>query len=427
MPELILTMIKYFHYICVGIIILLCGNQASAKAISDIIHSIVYERNEVDYLILHELIFHPTSKTYEQGNFRSIGYNEMSLSVYDISTGELITKKDLGALDDENKWVLLGCVDNLVFLYTSHDNKGFVSLDINTLETKTTFENYMINRDFGDAFINTDWQNMYNNFAYNPFANALVFTDTLNKRYTCNINNYEVNIVSYKIKTITRSDFYETIIMRASKEYSFTRGSLPCILIDGEITKHCFYDGHFIMEQNPIKQFNYLLDLKNKMDDLRDEKYKKSEVLKYANNPYYTVLEIEVDSLDGLVASNNTRIKNLLKGYRSSEILIQDKAKTVFIAHRNTIKSDALLSISKIEIEQQTILFKPWTTVLPGMYYNIAEAGNSSAFMRSFPDGTPETEYINYHLIDDKLLVIYLLQMCLIDIHTGEIIWRKRL
>lgn len=413
---------------------LFCANISnksfgSTKAATEVVKGVLYSNNNQNFLILHELVYHATNKSYVKGNYSGVGYNNMRLSIYDLATGKLVNQKDMGTLDKDNAFVLLGCVDDNILLYSTYKNHGMYALNMHDLEEKVLFTNFMINRDFGSKMYKTDWRSLYQYFGYNQFTNEVIFTDSLKNKYASNLNKYNIKPCHHKLSLRKRSDYlaWETDLL--SNKISFSNGNEQCITVNGTKTKpsRCFIDGYYLMENNLIRQFNFLFSQKEKCADERMHNAEKTEILKKANNDYYKLTQSKVDSIDVVIAKNKYQIENLLKGKPSTEFLIQPDNSSFFIVHKENEDADALLTISKIEVENNTIFFKPWSTSTQGMYYNLQKASTTENFKRYFPLGIPGSDYTQFEIVDDKLLVIYLLQMCLIDIQTGTILWKTRL
>jgi len=65
--------------------------------------------------------------------------------------------------------------------------------------------------------------------------------------------------------------------------------------------------------------------------------------------------------------------------------------------------------------------------ILDKLFFDYNAAGESSSFKKVFSKGSPTFDFQFFELIDNKLLVVYMLHAHCINIDTGEIIWSMQL
>ena len=106
---------------------------------------------------------------------------------------------------------------------------------------------------------------------------------------------------------------------------------------------------------------------------------------------------------------------------------MQTDSHSFYVLSKNEDIAEATIKISKVRSTQFGEFTELWSTSPVGMFYNVAQARNTSAFKQFFGTLQPEFNYSFYQIYDNKLVIIYLLQVCCIDIETGKIIWQFRL
>ena len=93
-------------------------SKGYSQNVNNILKCLVYEESDSSYLVIHESIFQPESKSYEQGNFRTIGHNKSKLVVINLQTGKTIAERDMGDLDEKSACLLLGTSVHKLWIYS---------------------------------------------------------------------------------------------------------------------------------------------------------------------------------------------------------------------------------------------------------------------------------------------------------------------
>ncbi len=387
-------------------------SNVDSQNVDNILKACFYSQHDTSYLILHESHFHPTSGSYEKGKMWAQGYTTSKILVYNLNNGSLTTQKEMGMMDSTEACFILGCSNNNLWLYSYKHKSGLQSLKPLTLEKNisqaTIYKS--LNISFG-RFIDPNWQDMRQYFGFDPVQQKLIVTNTLRQQYYIDAETFATQPLTEKIELNQPDNNYleETAVFKDSTWTldGYEQMNFKC----GDITidQPTFLYGKFIMEQNKLRLFHHFLHV-----------YESN--LAPQGKSQNTVSEVDSLQID---AKNN--IESLIKGEKPDDVLLQTDPHCFYVYSKSDKVPEADIKISKIRSVKFGEFTEVWSVSPQGMFYNVAQARNTRIFRQYFGDFVPEFNYQLFQVFDNKLVIIYLTQVCCIDINTGKIIFQFRL
>ncbi|MBI9066541.1 MAG: hypothetical protein JEZ09_04570 [Salinivirgaceae bacterium] len=389
---------KYLKYI-VLLVCVFCQSlnaKASINTTEDIVNIVFFNENEINYVAFQIEVFVKKGSSYEQGNLRTEGYNENKLCVFNLNNGELLAEKIMGRQDSLNAIYLIGYSNGNLWIYSKKHKSGLQSLDPLTLDKKISLATIYktIDNNVG-LFIDPEWREISKFYSYNTINNTLILTSSDSISYEMDPNSFSISKTNYKINTKTapksKSETNNYLLQNISLlGYKYMKIKWGTTTFENPT----FLYGNFI---NNIQKDKKYLYYKSLIDTLKD--------------PDKTVLK---------------NMKALEKGLNADETLLLHK-NTFFVVGKSMEAGNAVLNISNLLINSNNTLQKNWDKSISGMFYNVSMARFSNEFKAYFGENVPPNCDAKFFLIDDQLIIIYLLRVCYINANTGEIIWQIKL
>jgi hypothetical protein len=382
-----------------------------------IIKTILYQQGDELYLILHESFYQTKSESYSQGNTRSSGYNTSRISVYDLKNGKPVAQKVMGNMDSSEYCLVMGCSQNNLWLYSNKYKSGLQSINPITLERKVS-EAYIyshMKQSIG-RFAEPNWQELDQFYGFDPIQQKLVVSNQNNQKYYLDPENFSIEKTSESINLKYQwNHFFRSYATIRDSVWNL-EGSDKMVLVSNskDIGKPEFLEGKFMMEQNPKQLFLYYVQLQ---EDLTAQiNVFKKGTLSNEDLNQKTRLELKL---------NNAKINttSILKANKPDDVILQPSKDSFFVWSKNEDRDESVVRISKIANPSYGNFSVVWETRIPGMFFNVATARNSKEFKQFFGDFIPESESVQFELINQQLVIIYLSQVCCIDANTGVINW----
>ncbi|MFA6404001.1 MAG: hypothetical protein WCX31_20600 [Salinivirgaceae bacterium] len=382
-----------------------------------ILKKIIYKQGNSYYLILHESFYRAKSESYSKGNTRSIGYNSSRITVYNLSDGKILAQKEMGVIDSTEACLVLGCTPENLWIYSKNYKSGIQSLNPLTLEKKVSqaFIYTNLKQSIG-RFMDPFWQEIDKFYGFDPIQLKLIVTNEQNQKYYIDLEHY----TSEKITENINLKFQWVHYLRSSAYFQDSLWKLDgfdnMVLTSTEkkSSELEFLNGMFMMEQNPKQLFLHYINLQenltNQLTTFQTKKVTANDL------EIKTKLELKLNN-----AANNTT--SILKGIKPDDVLLQSNGKSFFIWSKNDESNESMILISKISSPAYGIFSIDWGTRIPGMFFNVSTARNSREFKQYFGDYIPESDFIQFELVDQRLILLYLGQVCCLNTENGTISW----
>jgi hypothetical protein len=417
-------------------------NIATCNA-DNILKVIIYSDNATNYLISYESVFQVRSKSSGNGMTTISGINDMRISVYDLSSGELIIREKTNRNVSGEFLSILGVTNNQIWIYSEED--GLHSLNLFTLETEISQEDIISkNQDFADKFAKpAQYYEIGNSYGFDEIHKRLLLSDNEGFKYYLNISTLEIDKIGTDIE----------ISNSFGDNYLGSSGNLDnySLYFEGDIRKNIslnstifnheisFLDGEFILDKNPNRINQYIKK--------KHERYRKqSTIIQFEidsmpeinGKSFYDFdrdvynkqrsLEKKLDSLDHEYRNIQSDYNDLIAGkyHFINDLILQPDSASIFVVHKSSTDKDAKLRISRLKFENNKLL-EEWNIQLDDIYYDYNEALETNDFEEVFSKGNPDFSFEYYEVIDEKLIAISMLHLYCIDVKTGEVFWSVQL
>lgn len=360
---------------------------------------VISESNGKFALVVKEEIFQATSKS-DNGGIRQItGYTEYRLSGYDLNTGELLKRLELGELR-ENECVLLGMTESKLWYKSINSEFGFHARDPVTLDVIVTEKMVIDANPFLQNNISKpEWNSIQKFYGFDNSKGMPIISD--NSGYL-----YIIDPVTLKAEKITSS------IMNNRYDENVLTSSV--YLNNNEVV---------YLSGNPRTRFRYV----NK--DFDEPSFLKGEIIKSSsetNMPDEYLLSNEfkesASKKNPLRITRKTEPENT---FAKGQIITKDKS--VFILSRTDVTDQAKVIISKVKFDENYSPSLQWETVLDNIYREPEKALDQSSFDMVFSKGNPDLSTMRVTYADNKLIFIFMLKATCIDSDSGRIIWSSDL
>ncbi len=404
-------------YILLPLILLLGFGPLLGANIDNVLNAFFYTENNSSYLILHESIYHPTVGSYEKGNMRTEGYNSSRISVYNIDNGSLIAQKNMGVMDSTEACFLLGCSNNNLWIYCNKFKSGLQSFYPLTLERNISQAKIykLLNISIG-RFAEPKWQVINEYYGFDAIQQKLIVTNTAGKQYYIDTKTFATQPIVNKINLANKLNNYlaESVELNDSvwKLSGYDEMKLKCGT--HVVATPTFLYGKFVLEQNRVRLFKYFFNLQ---EGLISEKEKFE---KLGN----TIL---VNKVKGDIQKSKNNIEALISGKTTDNVLLQANSNSLFVLSKSESVNQGVIEISKLSSARFGVFDEEWSTPIGGMFYNVSRARNTKEFKSFFGDFDPTFNYRFIQMHNNKLIIIYLLQVCCIDVNSGSILWQFKL
>jgi hypothetical protein len=349
----------------------------------NILKTALYSNEGKNYLVMLESVFQATSKGTDGGITQITGFNVLRISVYNIKDGNLVNRKKTGK-EIKNPVVFLGCTKGNLWFYSFVD--GIHSLDPESLKASRIpweYHSFDARRD-------------------QPFETSISFQQpyfsiTGDLRKQIKVGNKEIN---------------------------------PGLT---------FLDGEFIADRNPARNLE-ALDRKLSSYMLKMEAlYPRIMELNGLNGGQGPQrgdhLRDTLRILENYRYRSETEIK-ALENYRNDIMddgnsfsymqLLSPDTTSFFVFHRSGTQKDAKAVISRIEMKNFKEIKELWSTEIPGLFFDPSAAEETNAFKEVFSKGNPEFRFSFFDRTDNRLIIVWMLHVCCLDMNTGRLLWKFR-
>lgn len=429
---------KLFVLVFLGFILTGCFKKNVMEDDADDVEEVVIANAGGEYvLVSKESIFQATSKSSKQGIRTTTGYAEYRMSSYDLKTGELLKRIELGERD-ENYHYFLGNTDGKLWYFSMDEKTGLHARDPKTLEIKVTQEQITnVNPFLKNNFPKVKWYELRRYFGYDYSRGIPMITD--NAGFV-----YSLDPVSLKAEKQTGSiDHFE--YDKSTQSTSISINSNLNVTLSGEPRKHIrignkdfedvsFLKGEYLQSSGiiPFKDIypEYFapilqeIEKKNKYIDslntLIDEQKDETDIWKIRTT----------DRMKEYVKRAQDDLKRLNEKYQrengKKENVVAGKDKGFFIIHNTSASDTAKVLITKVifDAENKSAAYA-WTTLLQNIFAEPDKVFEKGGFDYVFSKGSPNLRTKRVIYADNKLVYISMLKAVCIDMNTGGILWER--
>lgn len=411
----------------------------------DVEATLLYQGQEGTLVISKENVFQATSKESGGGVTHISGYTEVRLSSYDVATGELKGRVELGDMIDD-ACTLLGSSPGKVWMFSIDPEIGLHYRDPRTLEVKEAWPQLSQKPGLGSfKAAKPDWPVISQYFVFDHVRERLLLTDEAGYKYALDPEKFTLAKVE---EEMPRVEWDETVLSTSGQ---FIRDQY--ISLDGDARKSIafggkrtgsdlsFLFGEWLLDASPAGEGRRMRDYRSQTDSrlrfLQDSiailsttypdvvphlDWRNSDPVKSRIYQRYDAMKREVDDLERELKSLDGPFEKVL----SQPILTPD-GKRGFILHANIVADTAHCIVSCVELQPDSTWRKHWDTDLMGIYRDTNKADNAGAFETVYSKGNPEFDY-NWAGTDGRhLVLIRQLHMIGIDVETGKLLWNNEI
>lgn len=402
----------------------------------DIEESVVSDHEGVPYLVLKEEIFQATSKS-DQGGFRRItGYAEYRLTSYDMNTGQMSKRIELGERED-NALEILGETGGKIWMKSVDPALGFHARDPKNLEVSVTQDKIIeVNPFLANNLSQPEWNNLSRYYGFDAFRNMPMISDNSGYVYCIDPSTLKAEKTTESILNMDFDNSTTSTSMNISSEGNLNLSGSPrssLSVLGKKFPEPSFLKGEFLKSSNSMNPMNSnpkffepilqeISKYNREIDSLRtiiaSLDTSGSGRSNYYRRPEH--YERSIENIKGRIKYKEDEI-NRYSDRESFDIVSADNG--VFILSQTDVTDQAKCIISKVIIAPDTTISMAWQKELSDIYRDPEKGFDKSSFEVVFSKGDPElnTMKVLYH--GKKLIFILMLTAICIDTETGNVQW----
>lgn len=398
----------------------------------DVEEAIIVDANDQKFVITKEEIFQATSKSDKGGFRQTSGYREYRLTSYDLNTGNIVKRINLGESDD-NYHYLLGPSEGLLW-YMSIDKKiGLHARDPKTLEIKVSQNDIVnLNPDLKDNLPTPIWYELRKYYGYDINKKLPMISDNSGYIYYLNTKNLKAEKTNKSIEYFKFEETVSTTSMNLDKETYINLNGSPrrhLNIKSKEISEPTFLDGQFLFSSIMMNLADANPEFNAPIVQKRDKRQSELDSLNNLLSEYSDNTSKQAWQLNSLknnikYAERDIERFNKEMGEKSGKgvNMIITKDKGIFIIHQSNATDTAKVLISKIIIDGIDVEQK-WQTYIPDVFSEPNKVLNKPGFEYVFSKGSPDVSKKRVLFYDNKLVIILMLRAVCIDADNGNIMW----
>lgn len=397
--------------------------------------AVVASLNGENFLVMKEEIFQATSKSSKQGFRTTSGYTEYRLTSYDLNTGKISKRIELGERDD-GYMCFLGATDGKLWYFCDNEKIGLHARNPKTLDVVVTKDDIeKANPFLKNNFPKVKWYELRKYFGFDLVKKMPLIADNSGFVYLLNPENLSTEKISSPVKNFEYEKTISATTIYVTKNDNMSLSGDPRKTIrfaSREFEQPDFLKGEFLESSNSLNV---------------------KEVFPEYLNPVYEEIEKSqrfIDSVNGLeekmkdetdqwkirnLKSLKSRIKyeednigrkykeiNDLSTNRFNNIISRDKG--VFVIHTTTASDTAKVLISKVNFDMnEKNITLMWTTLLENIFAEPDKVYEKGGFDYVFSKGSPNLRTKRAIIHGDKLILVLMLKTVCIDVNSGKVLW----
>lgn len=405
----------------------------------DVKEAVISKTNNGTFLVVKEEVFQAVSKS-DKGGFRQIsGYTEYRISSYDLNTGQLVKRIELGDRKD-NECTFLGETNGKLWYKSVNKKTGIHSRDGQTLDIIDTEEKIIEANPFlKNNLSQPEWNSVPRYYGFDILKKTPMVSD--NSGYVYYIDpvtlktektdgslknfDFDNSCTSTSIKTDANSNVYLSgnprnsinLFSREIKEPSFLKGEFlkSSNVMNAEDANPEFFAPFKKEIEKYLRETDSLKKILGEIDTNTSDKYKK------------TSLKYNLQSAERNIGYIKDKIKyseDNIKRYADDmyyEIIKADKS--VFVISQTDVTDQSKVIITKVKLNKDTTVNLQWQTVLNDVYRDPDKGFDKSSFEVVFSKGNPNLRTMRVVDGGDKLILIFMLKATCFDVQSGKILW----
>jgi hypothetical protein len=411
----------------------------------DIMCSLIYNDQSGTLIINREEIFQATSKSSGGGMTRISGYSEYRLSAYDIETGKLVARVELGEGQKDGECLIIGLVNGKLWMFSMNPELGFHYRNPRTLAPEKTQPQLIAAAPFsGFNFAIPDWPQISQFYGMDAAHQKIIVTDQSGFRYKYNpeaqtLTKTTEDIISCDNWTSSSSPLNSSITIssdssvnlrgepRRMLEFDYKPGKFEGSYLKGEFIVTTDLQKLAALQNEQIQQIITIKDSLTKRIKSQQELFPilastngyPSDMNNSERKAYYEISDLKRDT-----AECNYDLRSLKSnGLRSVSNKSITGNSTALIFHCKDVTDTSRCMLSSVSLISGNNARENWNVLMSRYYFNPDKADELGAFETVMSDGNPEFRYRWFNIHEGKLIMIGQLQMCCIELKTGKLLW----
>ncbi|MBN1632712.1 MAG: hypothetical protein JW917_00930 [Ignavibacteria bacterium] len=403
----------------------------------DVEEAVIMDVNGEKFLVVKEEIFQATSKESGRGLTRTSGYVEYRISTYDLNTGNLVKRIDLGEREDNNHY-FLGPANGKLWYVSCDKEIGLHARDPKTLEIVVSQnEIFNINEHLRDNLPHPKYYEYRKYYGLDKSLDILMVSDNTGFVFYLDPVSLKTQKTDKSIVTYRYDETAKTTSMQFDSETYLNLSGEPRKTLkvkSKDYPELSFLDGNFMFSTTKLSlsEINpdFLAPIKREID-----KYMKN--LDSLNKLYDELKTIGISESDYKLrsvyyniesAKRNLKQKEdeLERNYISNSVIVSDD-RGFFIIHKSNATDTAKVIISKIVLDENLIPSKKWDTYIPDVFYDPGKVVEKDGFEYVFSKGSPDFNTVRILYGDSKLIYIFMLHAVCLNSKNGNILWNIEL
>ena len=402
----------------------------------DVEEMVIVSSGGQDYLVSKEEIFQATSKSSKGGMRMTTGYTENRLSSYNIQTGELVKRIELGERDD-NYMNFLGVADGKLWYVSENEKIGLHTRDPKTLDIINSQEDITnVNPNLKNNFPKVKYYELSKYYGFNVSLKTPMVSDNSGIVYEIDPKTLKATVISESIKRFDFKKSTETTSLHFNSEKYMSLSGEPRKIFEFENKKFKdinFLDGKFLLTSNSINIAEVFPDYvkpildkitkaQNKLDSLNNvvENAKDNNDKNYEYTKRY--IDYEIRNSEDEIKRQNDDLRRI-NDETYTGIITRDNG--VYIKHRSSASDTAKIILSKVIVDPVNHDVKLiWSTLLENIFWEPEKVYEKDGFDYVFSSGSPKLDTKRIVFKDKYLIFFTMLKTVCINMETGVVLWK---
>lgn len=438
--------IAYSVFVIAAVSILSCNfmkKDVMNDIADDVQEVIISGVNSEHFVISKEEIFQATSKS-DKGGIRQItGYSEYRISSYELNTGMLSARIELGDRK-ENECTFLGETNGMLWYKSVDKSLGIHAREPKNLSVIITQDKITeVNSFLKDNLSQPEWNSVKTYYGFDPVKNMPMVTDNSGFVYCIEPVTLIAEKTSESIKRIEYDHNCLSSSMNIDAESSIYLEGTPRNYIkiyNKENKDISFLKGQFLQSSNMNKPSEsnqkffkpYLEEIakyrreidsnKGIIDNIENGTGEKNTKPFFKENKKYA--ERNIQNFQNKIKYAEDNIKRYS---RNDNYNIISKDNGVFLLSQTDVSDQAKVLITKVRINPDSTIIQIWQTELQNIYRDPDKGMDRSSFEVVFSKGNPDLSTMRTVSGEGKLVFFSMLRAVCIDMDKGNIFWDTEL
>ncbi len=410
------------------------------KDIADDVKDVVISETGGEYFVVSkEEIFQATSKS-DNGGFRQItGYDEYRISSYELNSGRLSARIDLGDRR-ESECTFLGETNGKLWYKSIDKSLGFHAREPKNLSVIITQEKIIeVNPFLKDNLSQPEWNSIGTYYGFDAEKNMPMVSDNSGFVYYINPVTLAAEKTSESIERVNSDNNCLSSSMNIDAETSINLQGTPrnyLNIYNKENKDISFLNGQFMLSSNIISSSEsnrkFIAPYLNEISEYRKEIDSLNEIINrsdsntgennskpgYRDSKKYAVRNIQ--NIQNKIKYAEDNIKRYSRNENYS-IISEDNG--VFILSQTDVTDQAKVLISKVIINSDSTAKQVWQTELKNIYKDPVKGMDKSSFEVVFSKGNPDLRTMRVISKAGKLVLFSMLHAVCLDEKSGSILW----